>query len=241
MNGALLPLAAVGAGALSALSPCVLPVIPGYLATVSTAQSNARGTRGRPSLIGTAGFVAGFTVVFTLLGATASALGAFLFDRVGIALDLAGVLLIVMGLHSIGLLRLGSLTRDRRPIDVHRVGSGPRRAVLLGAVFAFGWTPCIGPILATILTKAAADASLSEGFGLLLLYSAGLGTPFVAIALWFDRSEPVRHWLQRRTRQLQQLGGGIMILVGVGYISGAWSTVFGGVQGWLTRTGWPPF
>jgi cytochrome c-type biogenesis protein len=107
-------------------------------------------------------------------------------------------------------------------------------------VFALGWTPCIGPILATILTKAAADASLSEGLFLLLLYSAGLGLPFIALAIWFDRSARVRRWLGRKSRSLQRIGGFAMIAIGLAYISGVWSTIFAGVQGILARTGWPP-
>ena len=146
----------------------------------------------------------------------------------------------LLGLHAFGALRISRLDRERRPLGLHQVGVGPRRSVLLGAVFALGWTPCVGPILATILTKAAADASLSEGFILLLLYSAGLGIPFIALAIWFDRSARVRAWLNRRSRTLQRMGGAAMILIGIGYISGIWSTAFSGIQRWLSRTGWPP-
>ena len=240
MNGVLLPFAAVAAGVVSATSPCVLPVLPGYLAAVSSTQRGDPPGRFRPSIRGALGFVAGFTIVFTVLGATASALGSLLYSRLDTALKIAGVLLIVLGLNSLGLVRLPALSTERRPVGLYQIAGGPRRSVALGAVFALGWTPCIGPILATILTKAAADSSLTEGMLLLLLYSAGLGIPFVALAVWFERSERIRRWLGRRVRTLQRIGGVAMIAVGLAYLSGVWSTIFTGVQGWLARTGWPP-
>ena len=240
MNGVMLPFAAVAAGVLSASSPCVLPVLPGYIAAVSAAASGATPPHPRARVVGAFAFVAGFTIVFTLLGATASALGGLLYDQLDTGLRVAGVVLIVFGLHTLGILRSSALMSERRPIELHRVGRGPHRAMALGAVFALGWTPCIGPILATILTKAAADASLVEGMVLLLLYSFGLGAPFIAIAVWFDKSERPRRWMMRRSSLLQRIGGFTMVIVGIGYVSGVWSTVFTGLQGWLARTGWPP-
>ncbi len=240
MNGALLPFAAVAAGVVSASSPCVLPVLPGYLAAVSSTERADANARFRPSIVGAFGFVAGFTIVFTLLGATASALGALLFERLDTALKVAGVLLIILGLHTLGILRLPGLSAEHRPVQLHKIAGGPRRSIILGAIFALGWTPCIGPILATILTKAASDSSVTEGMVLLLLYSAGLGIPFVSLAIWFERSDRIRRWLTRRARTLQIVGGVAMIVVGTAYLSGLWSTIFTDVQGWLARTGWPP-
>ena len=237
MSSALLPAAAVAAGFVSASSPCVLPVIPGYLAAVSATRADDDCIERR--VIGAVGFVVGFTIVFTVLGATASAVGGFLFDRLDLALRLAGITLVVFGLHTLGVVYWSRLGQERRPIALHSVGTGPKRAVALGAVFAIGWTPCIGPILATILTKAAVDASLVEGMWLLLLYSIGLGVPFVAVAIWFDRSRRVRLWLALRARMLQGLAGVTMVLVGVGYMTGAWSRVLTGLQGWLVDAGWP--
>ena len=240
MNGVLLPFAAIAAGFVSASSPCVLPVLPGYIAAVSATDGSDAGLRPRARILGAFGFVAGFTIVFTILGATASALGSLLYDQLDIALRVAGVVLIVFGLHTLGVLRWSALAGERRPVAMHSVGRGPRRAAALGAVFALGWTPCIGPILATILTKAAADASLTEGMLLLLLYSVGLGLPFIAIAVWFDKSERPRRWMMRRSVVLQRIGGLTMVIVGIGYVSGVWATLFTGLQGWLARTGWPP-
>lgn len=239
MNGVVLPFAAIAAGVVSASSPCVLPVLPGYIAAVS-ATSPVDDGRPRPKIIGALAFVAGFTLVFTTLGATASALGGLLYEQLGTALRVAGAILIVLGLHALGVLRWAALSRERRPIEMHRVGHGPHRAITLGASFALGWTPCIGPILATILTKAAANSSLTEGMLLLLLYSAGLGLPFVAVAIWLDKSQRPRRWITRRSGLLQRIGGLATIVVGVGYVSGVWATLFTGLQRWLTRTGWPP-
>ena len=240
MNGVLLPFAAVAAGMVSASSPCVLPVIPGYLAAVSATDSDDGDGRPRARIVGALGFVAGFTMVFTVLGATASAIGSLLYDQLDLALRVAGVVLIVLGLHAVGVFRSMTFTKERRPVALHLVGRGPRRAIALGAAFALGWTPCIGPILATILTKAAADASLLQGMLLLLLYSVGLGLPFIAVAIWFERSHRLRRWLTRRAQLLQRIGGVTMVIVGIGYVSGVWATIFTGLQRWLARTGWPP-
>ena len=242
MTGPLLALAAVAAGVLSATSPCVLPVIPGYLAAVSSSPTGAGDPTGRerPSTLGALGFVAGFTIVFTLLGATASAVGGLLYSKLDLAMKIAGGVLVLLGLNTLGVFRLAPLWGERRLVGLHRVGQGPRRSVLLGAVFALGWTPCIGPILATILTKAASDRSLGEGMGLLLLYSVGLGIPFIALAIWFERSTRLRRALARRAQALQRFAGVVMVAVGIGYITGVWSTIFAGLQRWLARTGWPP-
>ena len=237
----LLPIASVAAGFLSAASPCVLPVLPGYLAVISTpGPPVAGGASWRPAIGGAVGFVGGFTIVFTALGATASMIGRLLYTHLDNALRAGGAMLIVLGLHSFGLSPLSALSRQWKPIPSHRVGRGPGRSVILGAVFGLGWTPCIGPILATVLTKAAASASITQGIVLLVLYSAGLGIPFIGLALWFDRSEPIRRRLARRSGTLQRVGAVVMVIVGLSYVSGAWSTLFTGLQRWLARTGWPP-
>lgn len=240
MNGPLLALAAVAAGVVSASSPCVLPVLPGFLAAVSANTTGSVDGDSRPSIRGALGFVAGFTIVFSALGATASAVGSMLYARLDTALALAGVVLIVLGLNTVGVVRLRFLSLERRPIHMHQVAGGPRRSVLLGAVFALGWTPCVGPILATVLTKAAVDSSLTEGMVLLVLYSAGLGVPFIGLAVWFDRSTRLRRWIAGHAATMQRVGGVAMVAVGLGYLTGVWSTIFTGLQRWLARTGWPP-
>ncbi|HEY5875679.1 MAG TPA: cytochrome c biogenesis CcdA family protein [Ilumatobacteraceae bacterium] len=240
MNGPVLAVGALAAGVLSAASPCVLPVLPGYLATVSAPRSNphAPGER-RNALTGVAGFVAGFTIVFTLLGATASALGALLYQHQQTFLVLGGITLIVLGLHTAGALKIHSLDRDRTLLSRRR-GRARTTPLVLGVIFALGWTPCIGPILATVLARAAVEASLVEGVALLLLYSLGLGIPFLAFALWFERSRRVARLVARRTVMLQRLSGSLMVAIGIGYITGIWSALFQGMQRWLVQTGWPP-
>lgn len=241
MNGIALPGLAVAAGLLSAISPCVLPVIPGYLAAVSTtADGHGAAAQWQPSRRGALGFVAGFTAVFTLLGATASFVGSLVFDHLGILLNVAGVGLIVLGAATSGLLDLPMLGRERRAFDLARVAGGPRRAMLLGVAFALGWTPCIGPVLAVILTKAAADATIWQGIILLLMYSVGLAIPFLAIAWWFDRTRRLRALLSRHARMLQRVAGAIMIAAGIGYLTGTWTLVFANIQRRLARLGWPP-
>lgn len=240
MSPLALPAVAIAAGFVSATSPCVLPVIPGYLAAVSTTSGDFREDEWRPSRRGAVAFVAGFTVVFTLLGATASLAGRLLFDHLDSLLKLAGVMLIVVGATTAGLIRIPALDRERRLLDLDRVAGGPRRAFLLGIAFALGWTPCIGPVLATILTKAADDTTLVQGMVLLLLYSIGLGIPFLAVAWWFDRTQRARRFLGRHSRSIQRLGGIVMIIAGVGYLTGAWTALFTGLQRLLARTGWPP-
>lgn len=238
MNGWLLPLGAVAAGIVSATSPCVLPVLPGYLATLTAQAGPSTGPRAR--VHGALGFVAGFTAVFTALGATASAVGDLLYTQLPLLLRLVGVVLVVVGFHALGWIRMPALAYERRLVRPESVGTGPRRSFLLGAAFALGWTPCIGPVLALILTKAAASASLTEGVVLLLLYSAGLGLPFLALAVGFERSVRARQFLGRQGRRLQTIGGVTIVVVGVGYATGVWSLLFVGIQGWLARTGWPP-
>ena len=237
-----LPAVAVLAGVVSATSPCVLPVIPGYLAAVSTtgAMTNDGVVEWRPSRAGAVAFVVGFTAVFTMLGATASLLGRILFDQLDLFVKVAGATLIVVGAATAGLVRLPVLDRERRLVDLSRAAGGPRRAFFLGIAFALGWTPCIGPVLATILTKAAVDATLTQGVVLLLLYSAGLGIPFLAVAWWFDRTKRARRFLGRHARTVQRVGGIVLVIAGIGYLTGAWTSLFTGTQRALARTGWPP-
>ena len=236
MNALVAPFIAVAAGIVSASSPCVLPVIPGYLAAVTPTANTADW---KPSRRGAVAFIAGFTLIFTALGATASFVGALLYEHLDTALKIAGVVLILLGASTMGVLRVSAIERERRLLPLHR-SAGDRRAFVLGVAFALGWTPCIGPILATILTKAAADASLVEGVILLALYSIGLGIPFLAVALWFERTSRARRWLGRHAMTLQRLGGLMMVIAGIGYVTGAWAGLFTGIQRWLARTGWPP-
>ena len=241
MTGALLPLAAVVAGLLSITSPCALPLIPGYVSYVSAlpvatpVDGGSRGVVLRSSLL----FVAGFSFVFTALGVTASALGATLLRQLPMLTRAGGVLIIITGLAALGVLRLPWLNRERR-VDLARIRPGPLGAFPLGMAFAFGWTPCVGPVLATILAMAASSGSVVSGGMLLLLYSLGLGVPFLLIAMGYERLSGSVAWFRRHGRTVERAGGVLMIAVGTAFITGAWDRIFLPAQTWFAHSGWPP-
>ena len=241
MTGLLLPLAAVVAGLLSITSPCALPLIPGYVSYVSAlpvtapVSGRSRGVVLRSSFL----FVAGFSFVFTALGVTASALGVALIRQLPMVTRASGVLIIVTGLAALGILRLPWLSRERR-IDLARVRPGPLGAFPLGMAFAFGWTPCVGPVLATILAMAASSGSVITGGMLLLLYSLGLGVPFLLIAMGYERLSGSLAWFRRHGRSVERAGGVLMVAVGTAFITGAWDRIFLPAQTWFARYGWPP-
>jgi cytochrome c-type biogenesis protein len=236
-----LPLVALVAGVISFSSPCCLPLIPGYLSYVSAlpvadlGRREARAVTLRASLL----FVAGFTVVFTVLGLSFAFVGAALLRNVPLIVRVSGVVIIAMGLAMMGVLRVPMLARERR-IDLARVPRGPRSAFLLGMAFAFGWTPCIGPVLATILATAAATQTAAWGAVLLVSYSLGLGLPFVGLALGFHRARGSLEWLRRNGRRIEVLGGTMMVGVGALFVSGAWRSIFIPLQRSFARFGWPP-
>jgi cytochrome c-type biogenesis protein len=215
------PPVAFFAGVLSFLSPCVLPLVPPYLAYIGGSGST------RPLLWRNAAlFVLGFSLVFIALGASASALGSVLRAQ-GPALTIAaGAVVILFGLVMLGVVRIPLLYRDTRL----SVGAGtntqsPWGATLLGAAFAFGWTPCIGPVLGAILTAAGASGTLSTGVGLLAAYAAGLAVPFLAAA-W--AIEPFRR-LSRRMGPLlpwfERAAGVLLVVVGVMLVTGTFTTL----------------
>src|ERR1700728_2836308 len=178
--------AAVAAGMLSFLSPCVLPLVPPYLVYLTGASlerfadAEMKPRAGRQTLAAALLFVLGFTTVFVALGASASAIGAVLRAYSGELAILAGIVIIIMGLHFLGLTPIAWLMRQKR-LDVGKP-VGLWGAYLMGLAFALGWTPCIGPILAAILAVAASEATVAKGAGMLAIYSLGLGIPFVAAA-----------------------------------------------------------
>jgi len=222
-------IAVLVAGGLSFLSPCVLPLVPPYLcymAGVSVQDlrdGHAQGHSRKQHKIRVGGaavaFVLGFSFVFIILGVTASALGQFLLrwqEEIAIA---AGVVIILMGLHFLGVFRLGLLLREAR-WQPRRLSSGPVGAFVMGLAFAFGWTPCIGPILAPVLGLAAAQATLWQGAGLLALYSLGLGIPLLLAALFSQAF--MRFLLRWRVHfgLMEKLMGVFLILAGVAFVTG---------------------
>jgi cytochrome c-type biogenesis protein len=231
---------AFAAGLLSFASPCCLPLVPGYLSYVSAiplTDLSAKASRTvvlRASLL----FVTGFTLVFTAFGATASALGATLLDNQTQLNRVLGVAVIALGLATVGVLRIPLIHREGR-MDLARVPRGPAWAVPLGMAFAAGWTPCIGPTLGTILTLAAAGGSLLTGSVLLVLYSIGLGAPFVLLALGYAHLTTTMTWLRRHGRGVERLGGSVLVLVGIMLVSGIWEELFRPLQRSTVDWGWP--
>lgn len=241
MTPALLPVLAVVAGLLSFTSPCALPLVPSYLSYVSglpPSELDRRGTRS-VALRSSLGFVGGFTLVFTALGASSTLVGSLLVRNLPFILRVAGMAIIVIGLASTGLVRIPALGRERR-FDLARVPSGPRGAVPLGMAFAFGWVPCIGPVLATVLAVASTSGTVVWGAVLLALYSLGLGVPFVLLAIGFSHAKGSLAWLARHGRAIEVAGGLLLVGVGVLFVSGAWRTFFVPLQAQLAKLGWPP-
>ncbi len=219
MQATLLTAAAVfGAGVVSFLSPCVLPLVPGYVSFVSgfTPSELAEGKQsiGRvlaPSLL----FVAGFTFVFVALGASASVLGALLAPYRGLLARMAAVLIILMGVFMLGLIRLPGLYGEKR-FDLAGARSlGRFASFVMGTAFAFGWTPCVGPILASVLALAGSAGNVQKGAVLLLIYSAGLGVPFVLTGVLFGRLRGALRFLSRHSLALNRVAGMLLIIMGV--------------------------
>ena len=193
------------AGLISFLSPCVLPLVPSYLGVIGGA---------RAPLTRALGFVLGFGLVFIALGATASSLGSLLAPhKIGLG-RVAAVLIVFFGLVMLGVIRLPVLMRDTRSLG----NAGGYSPVVLGAAFAFGWSPCLGPALGSILGLAASSASLGTGVGLLGAYTLGLALPFLLAALLWHRLNLRR--LNRYAGIFEKVGGGVLVLVGVLMLTG---------------------
>jgi cytochrome c-type biogenesis protein len=210
--------AAFGGGMLSFLSPCVLPLVPGYLSMmsgVSTSQlAVATAADTRQLVRSTLLFVAGFTVVFTALGAGASVVGQVLGRNQRALNVVAGLVVIAMGLFLAGFVTPRFLARERRfAVSPSRLGNFA--PPVMGMAFAFGWTPCIGPVLGTVLSAAAATDTLGRGVGLLVAYSIGLGVPFVAAGVAFGRLAGLFGWARRHFRAINLVAGALLVAFGV--------------------------
>lgn len=213
------------AGLLSFVSPCVLPLTPAYVARLvgpaiweggADGQSDRRSAAAlrTATLLHAAAFVAGFTVTFIALGATASALGSVLSQHQNLLRQVGGIVLVLFGLHVAGVIRLPGLNREKRLTLAARDASYPV-SFLVGLIFALGWTPCVGPILAGILVLAAQAGTLSNGVLLLLVYSLGLGVPFLALGAAFDRIAPVLKRLTPYLPAIEVVTGALLALMGV--------------------------
>ncbi|SIO26573.1 cytochrome c-type biogenesis protein [Rhodovulum sp. ES.010] len=228
-------LVALAAGLLSFLSPCVLPIVPPYLAYmggISMGELTGTGARLRRSaLLPALFFVLGLSTVFLLLGFTASAFGAFFLQNQQWFARIAGVVVIVFGLHFLGVFRIPILDREAR-LDAGDRGGSALGAYLLGLAFAFGWTPCIGPQLGAILSLAASEADVTRGTVLLAVYAAGLGIPFLLAALFIQRAMSVMNRLKRHMALIEKVMGGLLVAVGLALVTGAFSAF----SYWLLET-----
>jgi len=228
--------AALLAGMLSFLSPCVLPLVPPYLVYLTGtslerfADAETKPQVRRETLLAAVLFVLGFSTVFVALGASASVIGAVLRAFSGELAILAGIAIIVMGLHFLGLTPIAWFMREKR-FDVAKP-VGLWGAYVMGLAFALGWTPCIGPILAAILAVAASEVTVARGAGLLAVYSLGLGVPFIVAAL---AVEPFAAFLARFRAHLglvEKAMGGLLVLTGIAFLTGT----VGEVSYWLLDT-----
>jgi cytochrome c-type biogenesis protein len=217
-------LAAFVAGVLSFISPCVLPLIPGYLSFVSgVTLDEMRGTGTAPAasanvrrhaVFMSIAFVLGFSLVFVSLGASATAIGALLMDHLSLLGKIAGVVIILFGLHMMGVLKIGLLYSEKR-MQTSAKPAGFFGAMLVGIAFAFGWTPCIGPILSAILVVASTQETVGQGVQLLAVYSAGLGVPFIATSLAINKFLAASARIRRHYHTIEVVSGAFMIVVGV--------------------------
>jgi cytochrome c-type biogenesis protein len=216
--------AALIAGLISFLSPCVLPLVPPYLiyltgATIEHVNSDETAAASkRAVMISAVMFVLGFSTVFVALGASASFIGGLIRAWSAELSIIAGIVIIVMGLHFLGLTRINVLMREGRLTAPKPVGLWG--AYVMGLAFAFGWTPCIGPILAAILSVAASEATVAKGAGLLAVYSAGLGIPFLIAAFMIEQFSSLFARMKRHLATVERAMGVLMVLTGIGFLTG---------------------
>jgi len=218
------------AGLLSFLSPCVLPLIPSYVGFLTGLTLEELDVRRGTALVHALWFVAGFSLIFVALGATASALGVLLLQSQVWLARVGGIVVVLFGLYLLGVLRPGFLMRERK-LQLARKPLGYVGSTFVGMTFGAAWTPCIGPILGAILTLAAAQASVAHGSVLLAVYSLGLAIPFVVTALlldrflvWFRRFRPYLAWVERIT-------GILLILLGLLLLTDRFTLIAGWLQG----------
>jgi len=229
-----LPLAAFVAGLVSFLSPCVLPLVPGYVSLISGAgveELKRRDSRVmRAVMLNAILFVLGFSAVFLALGAAATTVGQLVRQHIGWLSKVAGAVVVVLGLHQTGALPIRALYADKR---FHGIPTGTTgaRAFLVGSAFGLGWTPCVGPILAVILTFAATESTVSKGVGLLAVYALGLALPFLATAVSIEGFLLFYARFRRHLHKVEIASGAVMIAVGILVFNGRLIVL----NGWLNN------
>jgi cytochrome c-type biogenesis protein len=231
-------LSAFGAGALSFLSPCVLPLVPPYLCYMAGvnfenfADQSKAGWLERKALILTSlAFVLGFSTVFILLGAGATGIGQFLRSWQDVLAKAAGGVIIIMGLNFLGVFKIGLLSREAR-LNPESPARSPLSAYVMGLAFAFGWTPCIGPVLGPILTLAGGKETVLQGASLLAVYSAGLGIPFLMAAFFSSRFMNFVRKFRTNMGMVEKVIGVLLVISGVLFLSGG----IGKMAFWLLET-----
>jgi cytochrome c-type biogenesis protein len=215
------------AGLLSFISPCVLPLVPPYLCFLGgltmdelAEEQAAGGAAARRVFVAALAFVLGFMTVFVALGATASAIGQTVADYLDLLAQIAGIVIILLGLHFLGLLRIGLLFREAR-FHPNQRPAGVLGAYVVGLAFAFGWTPCVGPVLAAILFVAGAEDSVSHGAVLLGAYALGIGVPFLAVSLAVRPFMAFMARFRRHTRRVERVLGAALVGTGILFLTGS--------------------
>jgi len=236
IDAGLLPaiLIALTAGIISFLSPCVLPIVPPYLAYMSGVTLNDMSSVAaarRKAVIAALFFVMGLSTVFLILGFTASVFGAFFLQNQVLFARLSGIVVIIFGLHFLGVFRIPFLDQEAR-LDAGDKGGTSFGAYILGLAFAFGWTPCIGPQLGAILSLAASEASVTRGTLLLGVYAAGLGIPFLLAAMFITRATQVMNRIKPYMKLIERGMGILLVVVGLALLTGAFTTF----SFWLLET-----
>ncbi len=221
------------AGIISFLSPCVLPIVPPYLAYMSGISSADVRVSDKPFSVFLPAlfFVLGLSTVFLILGFTASALGTFFLSSQDTFNTIAGLLVMGFGLHFLGILRIRLLEREAR-FDAHSQNGSAFGAYVLGLAFAFGWTPCIGPQLASILTLAASEGSVVRGTTLLGFYALGLGVPFLFVAIFLNRLSSTLNWIKQSMQIIERIMGLILWTIGLMMLTGG----FADFSFWILET-----
>lgn len=239
MNGPGALFLAFGAGVVSFLSPCTLPLLPGYLSYISGLGAEEVHAGRHPRLVLGAAvlFVLGFSLVFVALGATMSYIGSIIAPNRDILTRAAGVFIIIMALAMLGVFRRPIFYRERR---LHVSPEwGVWSAFPLGMAFGFGWSPCIGPVLTSILGLAATEGSVQRGAFLLFVYSLGLGVPFLAVAAFAGTLLHSLGWFKRHYRALNVVGSGILLLMGTFLVMNRWTEVLAPVMSWYNQLNLP--
>ena len=231
-------LAAFTAGVISFVSPCVLPLIPGYLSFISgvSVEEMKSGDKKSQALkkvsLNTLLFVLGFSFVFIAMGASATFVGEFLLSKLSLFNKIAGVIIVLLGLHIMGVFRIRFLNYEKR-FHTRRKPLGPVGSFAVGLAFAFGWTPCIGPILGGILLLASNQDTVGQGIVLLSSYSLGLGIPFFITAVSFNTFLGVFGWVKKHFRTIEIISGLLLVVIGILVFMGSFAYIAGLLNQWF--------